>query len=429
MFLYKVTQNCYACQYSGFAKNAAGKRKLLSSQEKDMEPAKRILTIDVMRGITLFLMLFVNDLYSPGVPAWLTHSEADFDGMGLADWVFPGFLFMVGMAIPFAIQSRIKKGDGNVKIVYHIFIRTISLLLIGVLMLNVSRINSDISGINKNLWAIFMYISVFLIWNRYKTKNKVYEWIFKGSGILALLILVGIFRSGTPENPGWLVTGWWGILGLIGWGYFVTSLAYLAVKDSLLKTGIIWLFFIALNILSQLHFLNFLSFARPVFGVIISGNTPSIVFAGLFFSLILRKTGFADLKKFITVGFVFGVLALVSGFVLRNWFIISKIKGTPSWAMICNGISILLFVVLFILIDVLGKKKWSNLFKPAGQNSLTTYLAPDILYYFIWMSGIPVLFYKHSEYAIVVAGGSIVWAFAMIGFAALLSKIGIRLKL
>lgn len=394
-----------------------------------MEPVKRILTIDVMRGITLFLMLFVNDLYSAGVPEWLTHRAADFDGMGLADWVFPGFLFMVGMAIPFAIQNRINKGDGNIQIVFHILIRTISLLVIGVLMLNVSRLNSEISGISKNLWAIFMYISVFLIWNRYKTENKIYEWIFKRTGILALLILIGIFRSGTPENPGWLETGWWGILGLIGWGYFVTSLAYLAVKDSVLKTGIIWILFIVLNILSQLQLLNFLNFARPVFGVIISGNTPSIVLAGLFFSLILRKTGFSDLKKFITVGFVIGALALVSGFVLRNWFIISKIKGTPSWAMMCNGISILLFVFLFILIDVLGKKKWSNLFKPVGQNSLTTYLAPDILYHFIWMFGIPVLFYKHSEFPLAVAGGSLVWAFAMIGFAALLSKIGIRLKL
>ncbi|RZL99473.1 MAG: DUF1624 domain-containing protein, partial [Pedobacter sp.] len=60
----------------------------------------RILSIDIMRGLTLFLMLFVNDLYSNGVPEWLHHTKASTDGMGLADWVFPGFLFMVGMSIP-----------------------------------------------------------------------------------------------------------------------------------------------------------------------------------------------------------------------------------------------------------------------------------------------------------------------------------------
>jgi uncharacterized membrane protein YeiB len=86
-------------------------------------------------------------------------------------------------------------------------------------------------------------------------------------------------------------------------------------------------------------------------------------------------------------------------------------------------------MVLYFVIDVLGLKNWSAIFKPAGQNSLTTYLAPDILYHLIWMFGIPILFYKHSEFQWIVVSGSIVWSFAMIGFAALLSKIGIRLKL
>ncbi len=339
-------------------------------QKKSMQPSKRVLSIDIMRGLTLFLMLFVNDLYTPGVPSWLTHAKADFDGMGLADWVFPGFLFMVGMAIPFAIQSRLSKGDSQAKIVFHILVRTISLLIIGILMMNVSRLNPELTGLNRNLWAILMYVSVFLIWNNYRTNNKRTVWLLKGIGIIGLLILVSVFKAGTPENPGWLVTGWWGILGLIGWGYFAASLTYLAVKENILGAGFAWLFFILLNVLSQLHLLGFLNFARPVFGVLISGNTPSIVLAGLFFSLILRKTGFSNLNKFLGFGFGLALIALLAGFVLRNWFIISKINGTPSWAMICNGISVAVFMVLFILIDLLGKKNWSSVFRPAGQNSL-----------------------------------------------------------
>ncbi|MCD6596312.1 MAG: DUF5009 domain-containing protein, partial [Bacteroidales bacterium] len=385
-----------------------------------MQKSKRVLTIDIMRGLTLFLMLFVNDLYAPGVPDWLTHRSADFDGMGLADWVFPGFLFMVGMAVPFAIQSRFKKGDTSLKVVQHILIRVVSLLIIGVLMMNVSRINPELTGISKNLWAILMYVSVFFIWNQYI--NIKYPAILKGIGILGLLILASLYRSGTPDDVTWLVTGWWGILGLIGWGYLVTSLVYLVVRDRLLVTGLIWLFFIGLNILNQLGFLAFLDFIKPWFGVIIGGSIPSIVLGGLFFSLILRKTGYDDYKKFIAFASILGVLTLLSGFVLRNWFIISKMKGTPSWSLVCTGISIFLFIVLFILIDISAYKKWANVFKPAGQNSLTTYLAPDILYYFIWMVSIPVLFYKQSDNSLIVVLGSVAWAFAMIGFAALLSK-------
>ncbi len=394
-----------------------------------MRKENRVLSIDIMRGLTLFLMLFVNDLYAPGVPEWLTHRAADYDGMGLADWVFPGFLFMVGMAIPFAVKNRLRKGDSASRILIHVFVRFASLIIIGVLMINTSRLNQELTGIGKNLWAILMFLSVFLIWNQYKPANNKKAWIFKGIGIAMLIMLVVVFKSGTPEKTSWLTTGWWGILGLIGWGYLVASLVYLAVKDNLIYAALFWFLFIGLNVLSELHLLNFLNFAKPAFGVIIGGNTPSIVLAGLFFSLVLRKLGNSEIKKFLVFGFVFGVLVLISGFVLRNWFIISKIQGTPSWALVCNGISVLVFMFLYLVIDVLGIKKWFGVFKPAGQNSLTTYLAPDILYHLIWMFGIPVLFYKQSEFQWVVVTGSIVWAFAMVGFAAFLSKIGIRLKL
>ena len=238
---------------------------------------KRILTIDIMRGLTLFLMLFVNDLYMKNAPWWLGHTEAGIDGMGLADWVFPGFLFMVGMAVPFAVQSRIKKGDSTGQALIHIFTRTISLLIIGVLMLNVSRVNPELTGISKNLWAILMYISVFLVWNLYKNVPKKVVLGLKGLGVSGLIVLVFIFRSGNQENPGWLITGWWGILGLIGWGYFAAALVYLAAKENRLKTGLFWLLFLALNIFSQLGMLSFLNFLKPVFGVLIDGNTPLLV--------------------------------------------------------------------------------------------------------------------------------------------------------
>ena len=264
-----------------------------------MYQVKRILAIDIMRGLTLFLMLFVNDLYVPGVPKWLTHADANFDGMGLADWVFPGFLFMVGMAVPYAVQSRKKKGDSTLQIIKHIMVRTLSLLLIGVLMMNTGRLNSEQTGISKNLWAIFMYISVFLVWNQYNSKRKWVAVSLKSLGIGGLLALVIVFKAGTAEDPGWIITGWWGILGLIGWGYLVTALIYVFSGESLLKSGIWLLIFIGLNILSQLRLLSFLHFLMPVFGIIIDGNTPSIVLAGLFFSLILRKYGNIKPKTFI----------------------------------------------------------------------------------------------------------------------------------
>lgn len=390
----------------------------------------RILSIDIMRGLTLFLMLFVNDLYEPGVPSWLVHTKADVDGMGLADWVFPGFLFMVGMSVPFAFAARRKKGAGSGQLLQHVLVRTVSLLIIGVMMLNGGRVNAELTGISHSLWSILVLVSVFLVWNSYPDHSK-YQKLFFGLrllGIAGLITMAVIFRGGEPGHVQWLRTGWWGILGLIGWGYLVSSVSFLLAGERLGANMLIALFFVILNIFSQLGWLSFLDFARPVLGTIIDGNVPSIVMAGLVIGLLIKKRGDDHRKLILWITFA-GVICLLSGFVLRHWFILSKIYATPSWGMLCNGISMLVFTLLFYVVDVLKKDRWTKMFLPAGRNSLTTYLAPSLIYYLIWAIGVPVLIYKQDTSPVLAVGGSLVWAFAMIGFAVLLARMNIRLRL
>lgn len=383
-----------------------------------------------MRGFTLILMLFVNDLYMPGVPSWLGHMKADFDGMGLADWVFPGFLFMVGMAIPFSIGKRLSSGEDNYAVSRHIAIRTVSLLIIGVLMLNTGRVEPVLTGMNRGLWALLMYVGVFLIWNDYKDKDgKNFFTIinFRLLGMAILAFLVFKFKSGEAENDGSLVTGWWGILGLIGWGYLVAAFIYLFVRDNILNTAIAFLFFLGLNILTKLNLLTWIDPVRPILGVILEGNVPMIVLAGMLTTLVLKK--YSGNQRMLTIIFSAGVLSIAAGFFLRHWIIISKIQATPSWGLICNGISMILFVIFYYIIDMRGKVAWASFIRPAGENSLTTYLAPDIIYHLIWMSSLPVLIYKQSQEPLIVIAGSIIWSLLMVGLTALLVRLGIRLKL
>ena len=391
----------------------------------------RILSIDIMRGMTLVLMLFVNDLYMPGVPSWLGHQAANFDGMGLADWVFPGFLFMVGMAIPFSIGKRISEGQPANNIIRHIVIRSVSLIIIGVLMLNSGRVNPEFTHIGKNLWAILMYIGVFLIWNTYKENDKNFFTIagLKLLGVALIVFLVFKFHSGEIDNNGSLITSWWGILGLIGWGYLVAALVYLVVKNSILNTVVAFLFFLAMNILAKLDLLNTLNPAKPILGVIIEGNVPLIVLSGMLTTLILKKYSKIGYRRTIIIIVAIGIVSLIAGFVLRKWFIISKIQATPSWGLICNGISMILFALLYWIIDIKKQIKWTFFLKPAGENSLTTYLAPDIVYYLIWSTGIPILIYKQSGVPLIVIAGSIIWALLMVALTALLVRFNIKLKL
>lgn len=390
----------------------------------------RVFSIDIMRGITLCLMLFVNDLFEPGVPSWMVHTKAETDGMGLADWVFPGFLFMAGLSIPFAMAARKKKGDTTPRLLLHVVFRSLSLLIIGILMLNGSRLNEVLTGMPELLWKVLMYSCVFLVWNAYPRKAglKPLFIALQLTGLAGLIYLVTIFKAGSPDNIKWLETGWWGILGLIGWGYLTAALVYLLIGDRLVVAALSWGVFVVLNILDQSGLLHIGGFVSRIFGVVLNGNVPSIVLAGLTMGILIRQEQERknQLLKWLILT---GVLAVIGGFILRHWFIISKIYGTPSWALLCNGISILLFSLVYYCTDVLKMRKWATLFNIAGRNSLTTYLAPDLIYFACWGWGIPLFFYKQSHSTILAVGGSIVWTILMVGFAYILSKIYIKLKL
>lgn len=396
-----------------------------------MADSNRIYSIDIMRGLTLVLMLFVNDLYMPGVPEWLGHRAADFDGMGLADWVFPGFLFMVGMSIPFSIGNRIAKGENNLSITKHILIRTISLLIIGVLMSNSRNVSLENTGISKSLWSFIMYSGVFLIWNNYKETDKNFYFItgMRLAGVAMIVTMVYIFRSGGVENNSFSFRSW-GILGTIGWGYLVAAFLYLFVRGNVMKTVIAVLFFLTLNILSKLHLLDFLNPVKRIFGVIINGNAPFIVLSGLLITLLLKKLSTNNVTKTVLTITSLGIVSIIAGFIFRNWFIISKIQSTPSWGLICNGISMLLFALLFWIIDIRKHIKWASFLKPAGENSLTIYLVPDMFYYIIWGFGLPLLFYKDSDVQLIAVAGSVVWALVMgVGLAMLLARLKFKLRL
>jgi predicted acyltransferase len=190
-----------------------------------------------------------------------------------------------------------------------------------------------------------------------------------------------------------------------------------------------FLFFLALNIFTQLDLLNSLNPFKSVFGVIIEGNVPLIVVSGLLTTLILKKYLKSDPRRTIATIVTIGILSILAGFILRKWFIISKIQATPSWGLICNGISMMLFALLYWIIDIKKHIRWTFFLKPAGENSLTTYLAPDILYYLIWSIGIPILIYKHSGIPLIVIAGSVIWALLMVGLTALLVRFNIKLKL
>jgi len=319
----------------------------------------------------MFFMIFVNDLWSlSGVPHWLEHAKSGEDFLGFSDVIFPSFLFILGMSIPFAIDNRTKKGESNLSVVKHITFRSVALLVMGLFTVNYE--NLDESIMNKYVYLMLMLTGFFLIWNIYPKKQNRSKYIFEGlqiAGIILLMYLAFIFRDSKGEI---MQHKWWGILGLIGWTYLICALIYVFIRQNLKHQIVAWVLFVVLCMAGASHRLG-------IFQGILPGNGTFHAFTmgGLLLSLLFNRFTF---KKMLPYLIVSGVLLLIFGRVSNYFWIISKLGETPPWLFYCSGISVLAYVFIYWLVEENDKHSWFYCIEPAGTATLTCYLIPYWLY-------------------------------------------------
>jgi len=402
---------------------------------QDLTDKGRIASIDVFRGLTIFVMIFVNDLAGVrNIPGWMEHAPANGDYMTFVDVVFPAFLFIVGMAIPLAINKRLKNGDSVLEIWKHILIRTAGLLVLGFYMVNIGGVDPALTGMSKYVWMLLFFITVIMVWNRYPaTENQVKQWIYRGLkivGVVTIIILAAIYRRHTSDGIGWMRTQWWGILGLIGWAYLATVIVYLLFRKHLPAVIGSIVFFLGLYIGEKSGALGFLSGINQIVALGSQvGAHAAIATSGMVLGMLFFKGSPADSPaKRIRWILVYAVFLFVIGFLVRPTYGISKIYATPTWVLFSAGYCSVLFALLYWLVDIKGKIKWANFLRPAGKNPLLAYILPSIVFAILMILGISIL----SDYfgsGIVGIIRSLVFAWLMVWITGLLWKIHIRLHL
>ncbi|MCG2462147.1 DUF5009 domain-containing protein [Flavobacteriaceae bacterium F89] len=388
----------------------------------------RIRTIDILRALTMFLMIFVNDLWSlTGVPQWLEHALATEDRMGFSDVIYPLFLFIVGLSIPLAINIRFKKKEARPQIVWHILVRTVALLVMGLYMVNFETIFSEEMPIGKYIWEILMAIGIFLIWMDYRRIPGLSNGLatgLKGLGILLLVYLAWIYKGGSAENTIWMRPQWWGILGLIGWAYLLNGLIFLFAGKRWTYLMIAFILLLFMNIQENGIF-EFL----PGFKLVISASNHVLVMAGVLCTVFYLKSAKEErsLNRFLWLVAIAGLCFMAYGFAIRPAFPISKILATPSWTAICIGIGFLSYALLYVLVDKLGFYKWASPIKPAGTSTLTCYLIPYFIYPIMALSGFRWPdFLSHGILGIVK---SLLFSLVIIVFVGVLERRNIRLRI
>lgn len=363
----------------------------------------RITSIDALRGFVMFTMIFVNDLAGAPrqlVPDWMVHfSDRHHGGSGMTfvDLVFPAFLFIVGMSIPFALGSRLSKGEPAWKTLPHVITRTISLLALGVLMVHETP-DSDKLGWSGTLWVALMFTSAILAFCSISWPGKqpspsrdhvlrIITNILRCIGLLGLFYLALAFRGRRDQqiltlHPFSISTSWYGILGLIGWAYLAASLIYLVFRNNRLALlGCIALMTCAYAAERNGFFDDFwLNHVVDLGGTL--GSQAAITVAGLMLGSILVAPNTQTHASRIRFTLLFTAGFAVAAMLVNGLYGISKNNATPSWCLWSCAITAALWLLFYLWVDVRPKSTIARAAKPlaiAGQNVLLAYLLSEMM--------------------------------------------------
>ena len=391
----------------------------------------RIHSIDVFRGITILVMIFVNDVAGvSGIPGWMKHKAADADAMTFVDVVFPAFLFIVGMSIPFAINRRLEKGGDFWKLQSHIIWRTAGLLILGEFIENSEDgYYESAMGLSIAAWSLLFYLCVILVWNDYRFKNKNWKYLLQTMGAVGLIFLAWTYRGGDNAAETIRPHFWSSILVFIGWSYLFGCFFYQLFR------GRVWPLLFAIAACIAWYCIGRSGMAKGSGGLEWMSSTAgpaahtSIVLSGIVLSILYFDETIPGSvqRRFLYAG-VLALACFVAGFLIRPYYFISKIHATPTWCLYSSAICIALFSILYWLTDIKKRYKWTAFFQPAASNALLVYILPNIIYY------MQELFRWHFKPAIFHEGllgitWSAVYAIFIMVLAFGLNKLKIRLHL
>jgi len=312
---------------------------------------ERLLSLDTLRGFDMAMLVggagiiialskLTGWSWMEAVATQMHHVK--WEGFRFYDLIFPLFMFISGVAIPYAINSKVEKGVAKSLLFRKIFIRLLALIGFGFLY----------NGLMSRGFTNFRYVSVLsqigfgyffaaLICLYSKSIRGTIYWllgIMGGVAILQLFVPVPGYGAGTFE-PGTSINAW---------------------LDQLLIPG-------------RLH--------GEVFdpeGVLCIVSAVTITLMGALAGYVIRSGKSAPAKKALYIALA-GAGAIVVAQILSPFYPVIKAMWTVSYVLKAGGVSALLLALFYYVIDVKGSKNWTLFFRVFGMNSITIYMADRII--------------------------------------------------
>jgi predicted acyltransferase len=314
---------------------------------------KRIYSLDALRGFDMFWIMggegiFIGLATLTGWPVFNWWAEqldhVPWHGFHFYDMIFPLFLFIAGISFPFSYAKRVSLNESRNKIYRHIFSRGLILVILGIFYNNGVRFDfaeMRYGSVLGRIGLAWMFAAI----------------IFINSKLFYRIIWFCV-----------LIIGYWLILSLIPApdggqaGVFTQEGNFSSYIDRLLMPG-------------KLYLGN-----HDPEGIFSTIPAISTALLGMFTGEFLMSKYLADKQiKKVLVMVAAAAGLIVMGKVWDIFFPINKNLWTSSFVCFVGGLSLLLFSVFYLVIDVFNYRKWAFFFVVIGVNPITIYLVNRII--------------------------------------------------
>ena len=262
---------------------------------------------------------------------WLSvqNEHVAWEGCVYWDLIQPSFMYMVGVAMPFALARRAAAGDSWSRRLRHVIVRALGLILIGVLLDNFGAKTWNFGFIRVLQQIAIGYVLAFFVVGK----------SFRTQAITAAAILVGY-------NLLWMFNPWNGPAGPWAQGNANIGSAFDLWMLGRHYSG----YYVGMN-------------AIPA--------TATIIFGVMAGQLIMSNQ---PARKTMLILLIAGLSGILAGLLVSPWLPLIKRIWTPSFTVYAAGWTTLMLLFFYAIIEVLGWKKWAFPLRVVGMNSIAAYV-------------------------------------------------------
>jgi heparan-alpha-glucosaminide N-acetyltransferase len=343
------------------------------------QPVPRNIAVDAYRGwVMLLMMAEVLELARvahafPGNPFWAVlgynQTHVDWAGCSLHDMIQPSFSFLVGVALPYSIASRLAKGGTFGKMWAHAIWRSFLLVALGVFLRSMNSTQTYFTFEDTLSQIGLGYPLLFLLGFR----PPRWAWIALGTLLTGYWLAWALYPA---AGPGF---NWQSVGVPANWSHFYHGFAAHWNKNANLGNAFDQWF---LNLFPRSHPFVYndggyltLSFI-PTLGTMILG-----LVAGRWIRASAPRIPMQRLL-------IAGVVGVASGLLLHFTGICPIVKRiwTPSWTLFSGGVCFLLVAAFCWVIEIKGYRKWAFPLVVIGMNSIAAYLIAHLCERFVFSS-------------------------------------------